>query len=89
MKRWPTPLEAIVLQHVIQEGPIHGQAIVRKGVKHGSIYEILRRLEKKDLIKGNTEEYPGDGYVGLARRYYWATDVGRRFSQALDALNKS
>ncbi len=89
MKRWPSPLEAIVLHHVIQDGPIHGQALVRKGVKHGSIYEILRRLEKKGLIKSNTEEFPADGYIGIPRRYYWATPIGSRFSQALDELNKS
>jgi DNA-binding PadR family transcriptional regulator len=89
MTRWPSPLEAVVLHHIIQEGPIHGQAIVRKGVKHGSVYEILRRLEKKGLVQGTTEEQATDGYIGLARKYYWATNLGTRFAQALEALNRS
>lgn len=87
MKRWPSPLEAVVLHHVIQDGPIHGQALVRKGhVRHGSVYEILRRLEKKGLVKSSIEEYPADGYVGIPRRYYWATPIGERFAEALKAL---
>lgn len=90
MKHWPSPLEATVLHSVIQKGPIHGQDLVREGgVKHGSVYAILSRLEKKGLIKGDTEKYPGDGYIGIARRYYWATPLGSRFAQALEALSRS
>jgi DNA-binding PadR family transcriptional regulator len=86
MKKWPSQLEAEILQCVLNDGPIYGLAIAKKGIsKRGSVYVMLSRLEAKGLVQSAADEVP-DGYVGIARRYYWATPLGRRLHEALKVL---
>lgn len=83
MSNWPSPLEAKVLQIILQHGWGYGLALSKAaGIKRGSIYVILGRLEDKGLVNSWEEEPPID-YVGIPRRYYQATKQGRKFAGIL------
>ncbi len=81
--RWPSPLEATVLNCIIIEGSAYGLEIVDMlGLKRGSIYVILGRLEAKNLVFSQTET----NGKGKERRYYWATPLGEKFTTVLKAI---
>jgi PadR family transcriptional regulator PadR len=69
------------LLSIIGEEPSYGYEMVRKLqtrglrlVSEGSIYPLLSRLEKRDLIDG----YLVQSHEGPARKYYRITDGGRQ-----------
>lgn len=66
---------------VVSEGPSYGYEMVRQLNERGldvagetSIYPVLRRLGKRDLIESYLEDSPS----GPARKYYRITSAGRR-----------
>ncbi len=69
------------LMSVIAEEPSYGYEMVKKlrnrGLElasEGSIYPLLSRLQKRDLVEGYLVQSPS----GPARKYYRVTDEGRR-----------
>ncbi len=89
--RWPSPAEARVLYEVLRQGEAYGLSIVKgASVPRGSVYVLLDRLEAKGFIESCQEEVPAsDGYVGVPRRLYRATALGRKLHQALKELSRS
>lgn len=84
--RWPSPLEAVVLHGLLVEGSAYGLELVDMlGLKRGSVYVLLRRLEDKNLVMSQVEEGNGGG-GGKNRRYYWATPLGEKFAGVLKAI---
>ncbi len=77
-----TPAEFIILSLIVEK-PSHGweieQIIEKRGMREwtalgfSSIYYLLQKLEKKNLIKSRTEAMPGRG---PARKIYQATAGG-------------
>lgn len=66
---------------IVSEGPSYGYDMVRRLNDRGlevagetSIYPVLRRLGKRELI----ESYLRDSPSGPARKYYRITPAGRR-----------
>jgi PadR family transcriptional regulator PadR len=66
---------------IVNEGPSYGYEMVRQLSERGlevagetSIYPVLRRLGKRDLIDSYLEDSPS----GPARKYYRITAAGRR-----------
>lgn len=66
---------------VVSGGPSYGYEMVRRLNKRGleiagetSIYPVLRRLKKRDLVESYLEDSPS----GPARKYYRITPAGRR-----------
>lgn len=69
------------LLSIIWEEPSYGYEMVRKLqgrglrlVSEGSIYPLLSRLEKGNMIDG----YLVQSHEGPARKYYRITDTGRK-----------
>lgn len=86
VEKWPSPLEALVLHGILQEGSAYGLELVEKlDLKRGSVYVLLQRLEEKGLVFSQSETNP-DPKVNKHRRYYWATPHGQKFFEALKAL---
>lgn len=64
----------------LREGALHGYAIAQRleelglfGLKVGTLYPVLNRLESQDLVQA--EWVAGDG--GPGRKQYGLTDAGR------------
>ena len=75
---------ALVLLGVLDRAPepLYGYRIVKliaagggegKVIKQGSLYPVLRSLEKAGLLESRVEA----SVSGPPRRYYWITDAGR------------
>lgn len=84
---FPTRSEILVLQ-ILQDSPkgLSGPDIVKRGIKEGSVYVLLMRLEDKGFIDVNrsSSEYPG-----LHRSNYKINPEGRRvlrYAGELDAI---
>ena len=88
---WTTQLRKGVLElcilNIIGCGRVYGYDIVRQlrdidalVVREGTIYPILSRLKRDDLVRTSLEESP----EGPARKYY---ELTRRGQQLLDQMN--
>lgn len=75
-------LELLILK-IIALGPVHGYGISQRiqqiskevlQVQQGSLYPALRRLEKRELIKGQW----GTSDNGRQARFYSLSQAGRR-----------
>lgn len=76
-------LESCILK-IIDKHETYGYEIVStlseygfEDVKEGTLYPILLRLEKKNLIHGIFKESP----LGPKRKYYHLTDDGQEYSK--------
>ena len=58
------------------------------GLKRGTVYVTLGRMEQKGLIESESEPAP-DGRGGLPRRMYRATGQGVRILDALTAAARA
>lgn len=87
----PPPLSynaAVVLQAVLQ-GHRYGFEIMKlTGLPSGTVYPLLRRLEKAELVRSRWEDQEGAHEDGRPpRRYYEATSDGEvRLTEALQRL---
>jgi PadR family transcriptional regulator, regulatory protein PadR len=66
---------------VIEKEPIYGyelskklQAVGLKDVSEGTIYPVLLRLQKNELIRGEMQP----SVSGPSRKYYYLTDAGSK-----------
>ena len=72
--------ERIILDLLIRDEELYGLQIVERsngGVKRGTVYVTLGRMEEKGFITSRLEKPPADE-GGLPRRLYEATAYGRR-----------
>lgn len=79
--------ESIILRLLIAGGELYGLQLVAQSdgaVKRGTAYTTLQRMEAKALVISRQEERPPEA-VGIPRRLYTATALGRRTLRALDA----
>src|SRR4051812_39617047 len=72
--------ERLVLELLTDEGELYGLQMVaasKRGLKRGTIYVTLGRMERKGYITSRIEDPPA-GVGGLGRRLYTPTALGRR-----------
>src|SRR5262245_54673062 len=84
--RMPTlsPKETLILELLTAGDEMYGLELVaasRRGLKRGTIYVTLGRMEEKGYVTSRLEDPPADA-GGLPRRLYKPTAVGRRVFEA-------
>ena len=82
------PKERLILELLVSGGPTFGLDLVGQsggGLKRGTVYVTLSRLEGKGLI-ASEQEAPRPGAIGLPRRIYRITGLGERVLQAWTTL---
>jgi len=80
--RIPTlsPKETLILELLTERDEMYGLELVaasRRGLKRGTIYVTLARMEEKGYVTSRLEDPPADT-GGLPRRLYKPTALGRR-----------
>jgi PadR family transcriptional regulator PadR len=80
--RIPTlsPKETLILELLTEGDEMYGLELVaasRHGLKRGTIYVTLARMEEKGYVTSRLEDPPEDA-GGLPRRLYKPTALGRR-----------
>ena len=77
-------MDACVLA-ILQRGETYGYQLTQQvkdvlGISESTLYPVLRRLERDDLLRTYDKEFGGRN-----RRYYYITEPGkRRFKQDLE-----
>jgi PadR family transcriptional regulator, regulatory protein PadR len=82
--------EALILDLLGRSTEMYGLELVAAsdgGLKRGTVYVTLGRMEQKGLIVSRLEDEPPP-FGGLRRRLYMATAYGREVSAAVVALQK-
>jgi PadR family transcriptional regulator, regulatory protein PadR len=86
-ERLPSRKEQLILELLIGGLEMYGLELVEtsKGeLKRGTVYVTLGRMEEKGLVTSRQEALP-DGAIGLPRRLYAPTALGRRALAAVEA----
>ena len=90
----PTPTlsgkESVVLDLLIGRGEMFGLQLVEASegrLKRGTVYVTLGRMEDKGYVESHQEERR-PGAIGLPRRLYRITPLGRRVRDAWGALRQ-
>ena len=81
------PTERLVLK-LLLDGPDFGLNLVAKSngtLKRGTVYVTLGRMERKGFITSEQERQP-PGAIGLPRRIYRVTPLGKRALRAWATL---
>jgi DNA-binding PadR family transcriptional regulator len=76
--------ERVILDLLIEGGPLYGLELVRVSdgaLKRGTVYPTLAKMEAKGYVESEQDEMPA-GAIGLPRRRYRATALGRRVRRA-------
>jgi DNA-binding PadR family transcriptional regulator len=82
------PKERLILDLLVSEGPLFGLQLValsRGGLKRGTVYVTLGRMEAKGYIRSEQEAMP-PGAIGLPRRMYYPTPLGQRVLRAWNLM---
>jgi len=92
MDRIPTlpPKERLILELLVAAGPQFGLQLVAASdghLKRGTVYVTLGRMEAKGFIQSE-QEAPAPGAIGLPRRIYRTTGLGKRALRAWSALSQ-
>jgi PadR family transcriptional regulator PadR len=72
--------ETLILELLVRDGELYGLQMVaasKRGLKRGTVYVTLGRMEEKGYIASRQEDAPPEA-GGLPRRLYRATPLGRR-----------
>jgi len=72
--------QTLVLELLLDGGEMYGLELVaasRRGLKRGTVYVTLGRMEEKGYLTSRRDEAPADE-GGLPRRRYAVTPLGRR-----------
>jgi PadR family transcriptional regulator, regulatory protein PadR len=81
--------ERLILEMLVANGePMFGLAMVTAShgkLKRGSVYVTLSRLENKGFVESEQEPLR-QGAIGLPRRLYTVTALGKRALKAWNAL---
>lgn len=86
--QWPSPVETKVLEILVEKGESYGLAIVNAsngGIKRGTVYVILQRMEEKGLVESRQEDVT-PAYIGIPRRLYKITGVGSRVLRGIESI---
>jgi DNA-binding PadR family transcriptional regulator len=83
--------EALILQIMSENGfrEVYGLELLKLsngGIKRGTIYTTLQRMEDKGFVTSRQEEKPDD-VSGIPRRLYEITGNGQRALQAYEIMN--
>jgi DNA-binding PadR family transcriptional regulator len=84
------PKERLVLEFLVSDGPMFGLQLVeasRGALKRGTVYVTLGRMERKGFIESE-QEAAQPGAIGLPRRLYRPTALGKRALKAWTVLAK-
>jgi DNA-binding PadR family transcriptional regulator len=84
------PKERLILELLVSSGPMYGLQMVEQsdgGLKRGTVYVTLGRMEQKGLVESEQEPQPA-GAIGLPRRIYRPTAYGERMLRAWTHLVK-
>ncbi|MEZ5306382.1 MAG: helix-turn-helix transcriptional regulator [Pyrinomonadaceae bacterium] len=76
--------EFLIMELLQTKGSLFGLEMVELsggGLKKGTIYVTLQRMEQKDLVSSQEEERGADE-TGAPRRFYSPTDYGTRIFKA-------
>ena len=76
--------EWLILEFLVSEGPMYGLQLVERSdgaLKRGTVYVTLGRMESKAFIESEQEQ-PVPGAIGLPRRIYRPTALGKRMLRA-------
>jgi DNA-binding PadR family transcriptional regulator len=80
--------ERLILDLLVSTGPLYGLQLVKfsdGALKRGTVYATLARMEAKGYVESEQEE-PQEGAIGLPRRIYRPTALGKRVRRAWVAL---
>ena len=76
--------ERLILELLISDGPMYGLQLVERSdgaLKRGTVYVTLGRMESKGFVE--SEQEPAQpGAIGLPRRIYRPTALGKRMLRA-------
>jgi PadR family transcriptional regulator, regulatory protein PadR len=89
-ERIPTlpPKERLILELLQADGPLFGLQLValsQGALKRGTVYVTLGRMEAKGFVASEQESMPA-GAIGLPRRLYSPTPLGKRVLRAWDLV---
>ena len=76
--------ERLILEFLVSEGPMYGLQLVEHSdgaLKRGTVYVTLGRMGVKGLVQSEQEVRP-PGAIGLPRRIYRPTALGKRILRA-------
>jgi PadR family transcriptional regulator PadR len=82
--------EGLILDLVGREKEMYGLELVAAsggGLKRGTVYVTLARMEEKGFISSRLDDEPPES-GGLPRRLYRATSLGRQFQAARVSLRR-
>ena len=93
MPEFPTlpPKERLILELLVSAGPLYGLELVDRsegGLKRGTVYVTLGRMEAKGFLTSEQEEMP-EGAIGLPRRRYRPTALGERALRAWSVFTQA
>jgi DNA-binding PadR family transcriptional regulator len=83
--------ERLILELLVSAGPLYGLQLVKLadgGLKRGTVYATLARMEAKGLVESEQEALPA-GAIGLPKRIYRPTPQGKRVLRAWGAFAKA
>jgi PadR family transcriptional regulator, regulatory protein PadR len=82
------PKERLILEFLVASGPMFGLQLVEESdgaLKRGTVYVTLGRMEQKGFIESE-QETAQPGAIGLPRRLYRPTALGKRVLKAWTVL---
>jgi PadR family transcriptional regulator PadR len=82
--------ERLILELLAANGPMYGLQLVEqseRALKRGTVYVTLGRMEAKGLVESQ-QELPPRGGIGLPRRIYRPTALGKRVLRAWTAFTR-
>ncbi len=82
--------ERLILELLASQGPQYGLQLVEHsngGLKRGTVYVTLGRMEAKGIVESEQEPLPPGG-IGLPRRIYRPTPLGERILRAWTAFTR-
>lgn len=83
--------ERLILELLLSEGPLFGLQLVEHSdgaLKRGTVYATLGRMEQKGFVESE-QETPLPGAIGLPRRVYRPTALGRRVLRAWTVFTRT
>lgn len=77
-------IQTLILDLLAQKGEMYGLELVeasQQRIKRGTVYVTLARMEQKGYVS-SLQETRAPGAIGLPRRMYRATPLGKRVREA-------
>lgn len=90
MVQLPSKAELLILNLLNELGESYGLALVKESgglLKRGTVYVTLFRMEEKGYVTSSEEALTPD-YIGIPRRLYKLTSLGRRALRAVRLVER-